>query len=345
MIDFSEIKGQRRALGVLSGLFDSKRIPHAMIFSGPDGVGKRLTAERFANALVCRGVETVPCKECEPCRRMAAGTFPDVISVEVQEDRTKILIEQIREIERILAYHPFYGECRVVIIDPADRMSNGSFAAILKTLEEPPDGAHFILVTSRASSLPATISSRCQTVRFSPLSLEDIAEIVKKDGHTEMVKEASILSMGSVSRAESMIKGGLLKLREELIGALSKMKLNDPETVDELSQRVSKLKNEVPEILDMLKLWYRDVIIYNLTGSFENIVNRDLIERWGGGWSKTRHDSLIESVERTEEITQLYFRGINVNMRLAFLMLFIRLTELKYQTDKKAKKSQNRGSQ
>jgi len=333
MIDFSKIHGQKRALEVLSGIFDSKRVPHAMIFTGPEGVGKRLIAERFANALICRGIDTVPCNNCEPCRKIATGSFPDLISVEIPEDKTKILIEQMREIEKILAYRPFYGDRRVIIIDPADKMSDGAFGAILKTLEEPPSGAHFILITSRASSLPATIISRCQKVRFASLTPGEIVEIVKSKGATEKVNEASLLCRGSVSRAESLMEGEFLSLRESTIRKLSKMKLNDPKMVDELSQEVSQPKNKTktPEILDMLKLWYRDVLIYNLTGNSENIVNRDLIEKWGNGWSKTGQSFLIESVEATEEITQLYLRGINVNMRLAFLKLFIRLTELKYQ--------------
>ncbi len=330
MIDFSDIRGQGRATDVLSGIFDSKRVPHAMIFSGPEGVGKGLTAERFAKALLCRGEGTVPCGECGPCMRIKSGVFPDLITLGIQEGRTKILIEQIREIEEILVYRPFYGKSRVVVIDPADMMSDGASAAILKTLEEPPKGTHFILITSRAFRLPATIISRCQVVRFSPLSPEDVVEILRGKDAANGEEEASRLCRGSVSRAESMIKGGLLDLRGELIGALSKMRLNDPKRADDLSQKVSKLKNSIPEVLDILKLWYRDIIVYNLTGSLEDLVNRDLIEKWGEVWSSVDQDSLVKSVESAEEISDLYMRGINLNMRLAFLMLFIRLTELKH---------------
>ncbi|MBN1574872.1 MAG: DNA polymerase III subunit [Deltaproteobacteria bacterium] len=330
MIDFSDIRGQGRAADVLSGLFDSKRVPHAMIFSGPEGVGKGLVAARFAAALLCKGEGAVPCGGCGPCMRIKSGVFPDLITVGIQEGRAKILIEQIREIEGILAYRPFYGEGRVVIIDPADMMSDGASAAILKTLEEPPKGTHFILVTSRAFRLPATIISRCQRVRFSPLSPEDVVGIIRREGVANGEEEASRFCRGSVSRAQSMIRGGFLGVREDLIGALSKMRLNDPKTADDLSQKVSKLKNSIPEVLDILKLWYRDVIVYNSTGSLENLVNRDLIEKWGKGWSNVDQSSLIKSVESTEEISDLYMRGTNINMRLAFLMLFIRLTELKH---------------
>jgi DNA polymerase-3 subunit delta' len=330
MIDFSGIRGQKRATGVLSGLFDSERVPHAMIFSGPEGVGKRLTADRFAKALLCGGKGDFPCGGCVPCTRIESGVFPDLITAGIQEGRARILIEQIREIEGILAYRPFYGETRVVIIDPADMMTDGASAAILKTLEEPPKGTHFILVTSRAFRLPATIISRCQVVRFSPLSPADVVEILEGKDAADGGEEASRLCRGSVSRAESMIEGGLLDLRRELIGALSKMKLNDPKRADDLSQKVSKLKGSIPEVLDILKLWYRDIIVYNITGSLEGLVNRDLVEKWGDGWSGVDQESLVKSVESTEEISDLYMRGINLNMRLAFLMLFIRLTELKH---------------
>ena len=207
------IEGQGRSTGILSSLFSAGRIPHALIFSGPPGVGKRTTAIRFAQTLMCRGAHPRPCFECEPCRRVSRNTFPDVISIGIPEEKKNIPIDIIREVEEIVAFRPFSGDVRVIIIDPADMMSASARAAILKTLEEPPSGTHFILITSRFFALPATIVSRCQRVRFNPLPPDVVARVVGESTESPVVA----LSRGSVSRAQSLKQGGLIAVRGMLV--------------------------------------------------------------------------------------------------------------------------------
>ncbi len=279
MIDLSAIKGQERAAGILAGFLESGRVPHALLFSGPEGVGKRYAADLFARAAFCKGSGPVPCFSCEACRKIERGAFPDLIPVGIAEGKTRILIDQIREIERIVAYHPFSGDERVIIIDPADLMTEDASAAILKTLEEPPAGTHFILVTNRASSLAPTILSRCQKVRFSPLSRRVIAEIL---GGGDDAQDAADMARGSLARARSLLSGGLVSAQGQMIGTLAEMDLNDPAGIQELFGSMTKFKVDISDIIDILKCWYRDLIIDRETHREGDLIYHRLVKDFGG---------------------------------------------------------------
>jgi DNA polymerase-3 subunit delta' len=327
MIDLSAIKGQQQAVGILQGFLETGRLPHALLFSGPEGVGKRHAAELFARAVFCRSDGPVPCMACEACRKIERGSFPDLITVEIPEGKTRILIDQVREIERIVAYHPFSGDKRVIIIDPADLMTDDASAAILKTLEEPPAGTHFILITGRASSLAPTILSRCQKVRFSPLPRSVIAEIL---GGGDDAQEAADMARGSLERARALMSGGMVSAQGQIIGGLAEMKLNDPSGIQELFASLVKYKVEIFDSIDILKCWYRDLIIDRETHREGDLVYHRLVKDFGGSWGNTDVGSLILSMEAVEQIEQILNSRMYLNMRIAMEALFIRLVELKY---------------
>ncbi len=327
MIDLSAVKGQHQAVGILTGFLESGRLPHALVFSGPEGVGKRYAAELFGRAIFCKATDRVPCLSCEHCLRIERDAFPDLIRLEIPEGKTRILIDQIREIERIVAYHPFSGESRVIIIDPADLMTEDASAAILKTLEEPPAGTHFILVTSRAFSLPPTILSRCQKVRFSPLAQPVIAGIL---GGSDEAQEAAQMARGSLERAAAMISGGLVAAQERMIGALAKMELDDPAGIQGLFESVAKYKVDIFDVIDILKCWYRDLMISRETRREGDLIYHRLVKDVGGAWAQTSVRSLIKSMETVQEIERILTSRMHLNMRIALEALFIRLVELKY---------------
>jgi len=320
------IEGQERSTGILSGLLSVDRIPHAMVFSGPPGVGKRTAAMRLAQALVCRGGSPRPCFECEPCRRVLRDTFPDVIRIEIPDDKKNIPIDMIREVEEIIAFRPFSGDVRVIIIDPADMMSASAQAAILKTLEEPPTGTHFILVTSRFFALPATIASRCQRVRFNPLPSDVVARIA---GEPSAESPVVALSRGSLSRAIALKEGGLISIRDMVVGELARMEYDDPEGIDLLAEKLSKFKVEIFDILDILMNWYRDLIVYHEIEAVGELTDSGLWHEHKGAWSRTATTSLMRCTELIREAQRARLIN-NADVRIMVSSLLMTLTELKY---------------
>lgn len=159
--------------GRLHGLRGAGRLPHALLFAGPVGIGKRAFARRLSQMLICTaGVERAPCGECAACRQYEAGTHPDCTALSPPEPGKSIPVEAVRDfIERL----NLSGQgAKVALIDTAEAMTTSAANSLLKTLEEPPGDAVMLLVSDRSGRLPATVRSRCQRFAFA-LPADDIA--------------------------------------------------------------------------------------------------------------------------------------------------------------------------
>lgn len=210
---FRTIIGHRRILDLLSRSIVGVSLPPSVIFSGPEGVGKRLVALAVAQALNCTGTSQGSgaadgkrpidaCGECPACKRIARDVHPDVLMVGPGETGS-IKIEQVRDLIDRAMYRPFEGRRRVTIVDDADRLVAGAQNALLKTLEEPPPSSVFILITSRPDALLPTVTSRCSHIRFGRLSSTDVATVLERD-HKYVTREAlavAAASDGSVGQA------------------------------------------------------------------------------------------------------------------------------------------------
>jgi len=196
---FRDVIGHRRLIGLLARSVHRESLPPSLIFAGPDGVGKRLTAIATAQALNCTapiitterswghgppGETLDACGKCAASTRIARGVHPDVLIVE-PGDSGSIKIEQVRDIVDRAAYRPFEGRRRAVIFDQADSLVPAAQNALLKTLEEPPPSSVFMLITARPDMLLPTVVSRCPRLRFRPLDPHDIAAAMVKRGHGE----------------------------------------------------------------------------------------------------------------------------------------------------------------
>ncbi|MDX1655478.1 MAG: DNA polymerase III subunit delta', partial [Candidatus Competibacteraceae bacterium] len=154
---------QRLAAGVEAG-----RLPHALLLSGPSGLGKMLFARQLTQSLLCRqpGENLTFCGKCRGCRLLAAGSHPDITRVEPEEPGKPIKVDRVRQL------CAFLGQTargyKVALLSPAEAMNPSAANALLKTLEEPPPGSLLLLVTAFPARLPATIRSRCQILAFTP---------------------------------------------------------------------------------------------------------------------------------------------------------------------------------
>jgi DNA polymerase III subunit delta' len=200
-VPFRDIQGHRLVLELLSSAVERGAVPQSLLFTGPDGVGKRLTALALAQAINCTE-RPRPCGKCNSCRKIARGVHPDVLVIE-PGDTGSIKVEEIRDAIGRSAYRPFEGHRRVTIIDEADALVPNAQDALLKTLEEPPSGSIFVLVTARPDALLPTIPSRCYRLRFGRLAEAEVAEILREH-HGWSVSDAlaaAALADGSVGAA------------------------------------------------------------------------------------------------------------------------------------------------
>src|SRR6185369_8286366 len=212
---FDSFIGNYKVIERLRAKLREGRFPHGLIFSGPEGVGKHTCALIVAKALNCTNASAGDCcDECSSCRKIDAGTHPDIMTISLEEEASQIKIGQIRQVLGLLQLQPLEGRNKVFIIDPADLLNAEAANALLKALEEPPENSFFILITVNVHELLVTVRSRCQVYNFTPLTLDEI----RKHGITDEL--AVRWSRGSIGRARSIDMAQLKSEREIVLDFL-----------------------------------------------------------------------------------------------------------------------------
>jgi DNA polymerase III subunit delta' len=243
---FRDITGHAHIHELLARAALRGSLPPSLIFAGPEGVGKRMTAVALAQLLNCLAIggtdagslfESVEpsdapagdaCGVCASCKRIARGVHADVLEIE-PGDSGSIKVEQVRDAIERSAYRPFEGRRRVVIIDGADALVVSAQDALLKTLEEPPPASVFVLVTSRPDVLLPTVRSRCQRLRFGRLAPADVVNVLTTRHQYSAVdaSAAAALSDGSVGAALEEGAEGFVDAREAAAGLLESVAASD----------------------------------------------------------------------------------------------------------------------
>ena len=242
----TQIVGNSRARDGLLRAIDRGRLPHALLFHGPPGVGKRAVAQALARALLCSGDGPDACDECGPCRRTKGGTHPDLIVVE--PDGQFVKVEATRAVVRTARLRPFEGRAKVCVFPHAEAFNDESANTLLKTLEEPPPSTYLILVTSnRDAVLALTLRSRCQALEFAPLRRSDLERhLTERDGldsatarrvarHARLGDvEASSVDLAAIDAARAEATEVLLPL------ANARLELADAERIIKLAERLAR---------------------------------------------------------------------------------------------------------
>lgn len=275
-MSFKNILGHEKKLNILRNAISGGKVAHSFLFSGPVGVGKKLTARAFAGALNCRNFNGDACGACRDCRLMEAGNHPNlqlVCPTDKDGDEAPeglIRIDRVREIQNALRFKA--DGKKVVIVDGADRMQPAAANAFLKTLEEPPEGSVIILVSSHATELLPTILSRCQKINFRPLPEDVIAAVLSRQkglnrNDAEMIARQSC---GSISIALKSVLDDAGE-RKEFLERFIRLTPGDIDGALKLAEDLSR-RDDLEGILEFIKVWYRDLAVSSF-GSARLAVN------------------------------------------------------------------------
>jgi DNA polymerase-3 subunit delta' len=306
---FSGLLGQEKAKKLIRRALTSERMPHALLFRGPDGVGKQLFARGMAAAINCRGGDRgEACGTCPSCRKFRSGNHPDFLVI--SPDRGAIKIEQIRRLCQALSYPPYESETRVVLLEDVHGMRAEAANSLLKTLEEPPADNLLILTADSSREVLPTITSRCQVVPFYNLDQHDTVQILlaKEDGlDRETAELLARLSEGSPGRARLLLKTEMVAVMKKVVAVISDPALDadrDAGTLLQAAAIMAELKDNLPPLLGLLRIWLRDQLMRACRLPKGMGESADTVDREVGGvtnWETDRLFAQLQAINRAEQ--------------------------------------------
>ncbi len=325
MFSFSEIVGHEEIKSHLQEAIKKKNPFHAYIFDGDIGVGKETMAKTFAAGLQCqddKGHEK-PCKECISCRQNESMSMPDVIWV--TKAKTDYGIDEIREqVIGTVDVRPYTGPFKVYIIPEAERLNEATQNALLKTLEEPPEYVVIILLTSNISELLPTIQSRCLTLEFHPLSTSTVEEFLITQCSTPdyIAKESAAFAQGNIGKAIRYADASddFVKRKNTIIEILKNVDRMDVTDMVETAKNLGAKREELKDYIDLMMLWYRDVLIFKATKNINQLIFQNESQA-------ISNEAQTRSYEKIEDIIQAFDRAkvrikANVNVDITMELMF-----------------------
>ena len=346
------IIGQKRVISILGRALKSKRMPHALLFHGPEGVGKEAVALELAKALFCQKDE-IYCNICSDCKRVGQLSHPDLMLIypapkqpkneELQLIRESIiknpyyrmqpwanpsiLIDIIRNLKKTVSMTSYENKGRVVLIFDAHRMTTEAANSLLKILEEPLGKLTLVLVSSQANLLLPTIVSRCQKIRFDPLPWQDIdgALISRENVNPEQAKIFARMSFGSYRRALELLDEDVDQKQNLMIDILRKVLMSDLDILSMVESLVNQQEKKViKDLIALMLVWFRDAMVMELMQNEndykEKIINvdrQDTLKKFISGLEQIDYNQVIPKIEQAIELID---RNVYINLVLLQLL-------------------------
>lgn len=329
-IGFDKIIGQELAKRVLLKALRSSNPTHAYLFLGLQGTGKTTTALEFAKALNCESpVDGQACGQCAICHAIEHGNFPDIKLISPDGQNTKI--DQMREMRDLARYAPVRGNWKVNIIEQGDTLNDESANCILKLLEEPPGYLVNILIFRNAASMLPTIRSRCQLIRFTQVNSAELSSRLVEDFGADPHNAGFLAAytQGCPGRAIEMLGNeAFFTRRDELIRAAGDAASSKPYIALKLAEILRKTdekksqRDAVIESLDILTVWYRDLLAAKLKGEGASVVNLDKFDEITRQSNKYPHSGhLANSIEAMLHAKRAILGNANPQITTEALMM------------------------
>ena len=321
LINFHSVIGKEEVIGHLTTAVIKKKLSHAYIFQGEDGSGKPLVAKIFAKALQCEKNRAImeagqeltdinPCCECASCKKADGGNHPDIHIL--THEKVSIGVDDIRvQINQDIQIKPYEGGKKIYIIPDAERMTEQAANALLKTIEEPPEYALILLLTDNIYRMLPTIQSRCIQIGFKPVSPDKVKRYLMEHHHIPdyLAETSARFSQGNIGRAvRYAVNEEFLEVKEDVLHLLRYI---DEMTLHEIMAAVKKLathKGEINDYIDLMLLWYRDVLMLKVTNNPNLLIYRQEI-KWLKEQSKTRSYENIQMIIEAMETAKMRIRA------------------------------------
>ena len=328
MGSFKDVVGHRDIINYIKNAVKMDQVSHAYIMNGERGAGKKLLAYLFAMTLLCEEGGEEPCNTCHSCRQAETGNHPDIIRV-THEKPNSISVDDIREqVNNTIMIKPYQGPYKVYIIDHADLMTPQAQNALLKTIEEPPQYAVIMLLTENAEALLPTINSRCVMLRLRYIKDKLIKKYLMESLKVPDYKAdlCTAFAQGNMGHAIMLANSEHFnEIREAAVHLLRHVHDMELSEIVEAVNSVTAFKLEITDYLDIIAVWYRDVLLYKATRDMDTVVFKDQIDDIREQSRKSSYEGIqliISSLDKAKARLKA-----NVNFDLVMELLFLTMKE------------------
>lgn len=324
MAGFRDIIGHEQIIEHFQNAITLDKISHAYILNGPDKSGKMMLAEAFATALQCEKKGTEGCMECHSCKQAASHNQPDIIYLTHEKINT-ISVDDIRkQINQDIITKPYAGPYKIYIVDEAEKMNQQAQNALLKTIEEPPAYAVILLLTTNADSFLPTILSRCIRLNIKPVDDVKIrAFLMSKYQIPDYQADISVaFAQGNVGKAIQLSTSEHFnELKDSAVQLAKRIKSVDVYELGEVIKQISEYKMSINDYLDIMMVWYRDVLMYKATMDINGLIFKEHIYDIKKQASNSSYHGIQKILKALEKAKIRLTANVNFDIVMELLLL------------------------
>lgn len=326
MAGFQDIIGQQQIKEHLHNALSTGKVSHAYIFNGEKASGKEFIARLFARTLQCEAGGTEPCGECRSCKQAVNNNQPDIIRVTHEKPGT-ISVDDIRtQVNNDIAIKPYSSKYKVYIINEAEKMTVQAQNALLKTLEEPPAYAVIILLVSNINALLQTILSRCVVLNMKPVEDALVRNYLMKELQVPDYKAEVCVAFarGNIGKAKALASSeDFDNVKAEALSLLKYIQDMEIQEIVAAIKKINEYKLEVSDYLDIIAIWYRDVLLYKATGDLNHLIFREEMGTIRKVASRSSYEGIETIIRALEQAKKRLDANVNFDLVMELLMLTI----------------------
>lgn len=328
MANFKDIIGQEQIKKHLQKAINQNSISHAYIFCGESGSGRHTLADAFAKAIQCedKTADIDSCCKCKSCIQAESHNHPDIKYI--THEKLSISVDDIREqINNDITIKPYSSEHKIYIIPDANKMTEEAQNALLKTIEEPPAYAVIILLTDNITSLLPTIQSRCITLTMKPLSKNDIAAYLtsKLQMEPERAEIAAGFCQGNMGKAiRFACSEDFQNMKDQVLLLLKHIDTMDVPAIMEVIRGFSQHKSQIYDYLDLILLWYRDVLMFKVTKDANLLLYSDEYHDISKQASSRNYEDIENIIKAIDKAKVRLEANVNFDVAIELMVLTIK---------------------
>lgn len=326
MAVFSDVIGQSHIKQQLQGAISQGRVSHAYMICGENRSGKEFIAKIFAATLLCEKGGTDPCGQCASCKKAESMNHLDIIYVDHEKPGVIGVDDIRRSVSETISLRP-YGKYKVYIMESAETMTVAAQNALLKTIEEPPEYAVFILLSSMSDAILPTILSRCVVLNMKPVSDQEMRGYLMKTlqvpEHTAEICIA--FARGNVGRAKALASSEEFeKIRREALSLLKNIYDMDMAQIMDALKNIDAYDIDIKDYLDIMGVWYRDVLLFKATHDVNQLIFRDEIQAITKVAQRTDYEGIETVTNALETARKRLESNVSYDLTMELLLLTIK---------------------